>query len=189
MRARRLSVPAERQMEDLLGVRIRDYGAAHAQNYRELILIAIDGAAADPVRFGATRIPRIRAVWEYELRHSKDRPLPDGTVEILAIVGRSSHQFRVGMAEFLGGEGHADDAWPAMRRMIAWLETPTPGSAMRSFEPRSSTFCTAGFQVTSTSGMLLKNAIAMTSAEPWVFAHISRKAGTPVAAAACFSSS
>jgi hypothetical protein len=73
MRARRLSVPAERQMEDLLGVRIRDYGAAHAQNYRELILIAIDGAAADPVRFGATRIPRIRAVWEYELRHSKDR--------------------------------------------------------------------------------------------------------------------
>lgn len=106
MTAWRLSILAERQMEHLLGVSIRDYGTAHARNYRDLILLAMDDVGADPTRFGAARIPRFADIWEYQLRHSKDRaprgqrirvpwhkliyrPLPDGTVEILAIVGRS----------------------------------------------------------------------------------------------------
>ena len=39
MTAWRLSILAERQMEHLLGVSIRDYGTAHARNYVEILAI------------------------------------------------------------------------------------------------------------------------------------------------------
>ena len=102
----RLTEPAEKHLAEIMAWSEHKFGALHASRYRHLLSDAMDDVGADPTRFGAARIPRFADIWEYQLRHSKDRaprgqrirvpwhkliyrPLPDGTVEILAIVGRS----------------------------------------------------------------------------------------------------
>lgn len=102
----RLTEPAEQHLAKIMAWSEHDFGPLRAARYRRLLSDAMDDVVSDPERFGATRIPRFSGIWEYELRHSKDRapreqrirdpwhkliyrPLPDGTVEILAIVGRS----------------------------------------------------------------------------------------------------
>jgi hypothetical protein len=93
-------------MAEVLAKSINDYGQRHATHYSALILVAIAHVAADCKRLGARRVPRLPGVWVYELWHSRNhvpngmrirdpwhkivyRPVPDGMVEILAVVGRS----------------------------------------------------------------------------------------------------
>lgn len=106
MTAWRLTGSAERQMGEIVAHSAYGYGLAHARNYEALILAAIADVAADHKRIGAARVPRRFDIWVYEIRHSRNRlprdqrirdpwhkivyrPLAEGFVEILAIVGRS----------------------------------------------------------------------------------------------------
>jgi hypothetical protein len=106
MTAWRLTGPAERQMGEALAYSASEYSGAHARNYEALILAAIADVADNYQRIGAIRVPRIQDIWVYEIRHSRNRlpreqrirnpwhklvyrRLPDGVVEILAVVGHS----------------------------------------------------------------------------------------------------
>ena len=102
----RLTERAEKQFAAILAWSEEKYDSSHAGRYEMLMLAAMGDLADDPGRFGATPVPRTSGIRVYELRHSKNRaprtqrirspwhkliyrPLPDGTVEILAIVGLS----------------------------------------------------------------------------------------------------
>jgi hypothetical protein len=91
---------------EILARSVVDYGNDRAANYQALLEAAMEDVGVDPLRAGARPIRRMRGVWCYEIRYSKDR-LPrdqrvrdpwhtliycrdqDNVVAILAVVGRS----------------------------------------------------------------------------------------------------
>lgn len=98
MTSYRLSDPISGYIVEIMAWSEHKLGPQHTTRYRRLLSDTMDDVAADLGRFGAARIARFKNVWEYELRHSKDRaprhqrirspwhkityrPLPDGTVE------------------------------------------------------------------------------------------------------------
>lgn len=103
--AYRVAAGARGQIIRILAVSSYHYGEHHAENYRLLIEMAMQDVAAHPDRPGAQSLRRFRGIWCYEIRHSRNRVprenrirkpwhkliytmAADGTVEILAIVGR-----------------------------------------------------------------------------------------------------
>jgi plasmid stabilization system protein ParE len=107
----RIAAPAENQISVILAKCMHDYGPGRAANYGQLILAAIEDVASDPKRLGARLVPRSGGIWVYELWHSRNRISRDqrvrdpwhkilyreaggGTIEILAVVGRSYPQDR-----------------------------------------------------------------------------------------------
>jgi hypothetical protein len=106
MTAYRLTGPAEEQIAAILARSTNEYGRDHAANYAALLFTAMADVAEDHRRPGSMRVRRSRDVWVYEIRYSRNKlpaerrirnpwhkivywVLPDGIVEILAVVGRS----------------------------------------------------------------------------------------------------
>jgi toxin ParE1/3/4 len=102
----RVGATARAQLVQILIRSAYDYGDRHADNYLLLLQTAMEDVASEPGRAGARPLRRLREVWSYDTRYSRNR-VPrdrrvrdpwhkliytlgaDGVVEILAIVGRS----------------------------------------------------------------------------------------------------
>ena len=106
MTAYYLSDQAKEQTAKIMAWSEDRHGPRHALHYESLILAAFEDIASEPRRPGAEPVPRTAGVWVYELRFSRNRlprgqrirdpwhkivyrPLLDGSVEILAVVGLS----------------------------------------------------------------------------------------------------
>ena len=102
----RLTEQASEHIAAIMAWSEKDYGSERALRYESLILAAMADIAADPRRSGAARVARSAGIWVYDLSSSKNRlprnqrilnpwhkilyrPLGDGIVEILAVVGLS----------------------------------------------------------------------------------------------------
>ena len=102
----RVGAGARTQIAQILVKSAFDHGDRHAGNYQLLLETAMDDVAAYPERPGAQSLRRPPGIWVYDIRLSKNRVPrtsrirnpwhkliytrgPDGTVEILAVVGRS----------------------------------------------------------------------------------------------------
>lgn len=102
----RIGRTARTQLTQILIRSAFEHGGWHADNYRLLIETAMEEIAANPRRLGARALRQAPGIWGYEIWYSRTR-VPrerrvrypwhkliytqgaDGTVEILAIVGRS----------------------------------------------------------------------------------------------------
>jgi hypothetical protein len=102
----RVSAGARTQIVQILMKSAFDYGDRHAGNYQLLPETAMDDVAAYPERLRAQSLRRFPGMLGYDIGLSKNRVPrkssvrnpwhkliytrgPDGTVEILAVVGRS----------------------------------------------------------------------------------------------------
>lgn len=102
----RVAAQASAQITEILSQSEFRYGRHAQANYRMLLRAAMEDVAFDPARLGAKPVPRSVGIWVYDLWYSRNRlprarrvrnpwhkllyrPLPNGDVEILAVVGRS----------------------------------------------------------------------------------------------------
>jgi toxin ParE1/3/4 len=104
--AYRVTGPARTQIVEVLAKSAADYGERGETNYQALLEAAMEDVGANPQRPGARSVERIKGVWCYDIRYSRNRLArerrvrdpwhvlvycqdDDGVVAILAVVGRS----------------------------------------------------------------------------------------------------